>query len=179
MKRLFNIDHVEIRALSGNLASVRLCSAGGGDVSFSGVWYRQIVSPGEGTTVLGRFEDGEPALIEYAYGKGRAIWIGTYPAACFEMSADRPSGGFLSGLADKSGYEVIRSLSVSCNSGGVFPLAPVIRLLETDVSYALVLVNHSESEARVSLDFNFPAEFGEITLPGLAGKIIEVAKPAG
>jgi beta-galactosidase GanA len=180
IKRLFNIGHVELRALSGNsTAPVRLCSAGSGNVSFSGVWYRQIVSPGEGTAVLGRFDDGEAALIEYAHGKGRAIWIGTYPAACFEISADRASGVFLSGLADKNGYEVIRSLSVSCNDGGAFPLAPVIRLLETDASYALVLVNHGESEARISVDFNFPAGRGEITLPGLAGKVIEVAKPAG
>jgi hypothetical protein len=78
-----------------------------------GLYYRQLVSPLGGTNVPGHFADGQPALTEYKNGLGRAIWIGTYSAACFETLADGPMGRYLAGLFDPTGYADLSALAVN------------------------------------------------------------------
>ncbi|MDR1252372.1 MAG: beta-galactosidase [Treponema sp.] len=171
IQKLFNVDHVEVQAL-GKDSRVKIHFAGG---SLSGIWYRQLVNAGKGSVPTGFFEDGETALTEYAYGKGRALWIGTYAAASFELNPDQNTGNFLASLLDPFGYRQIRFCSVETES---FPsrVFPVIRLLETDERFILVLVNHSEKETRIHLDFNFDASPLNTVLAGLECKIVEIQK---
>jgi hypothetical protein len=173
IQELFNVNHREVQGLpSGGMAEVKLSSG----ESFRGLYYRQLVSPGEGTLAAGFFEDGNAAVTEYAQGGGKAVRIGTYPAAYFETSADRPTGDYLAGYLHPTGYEAIASLTVEYEAHRPFPLAPVIRLLETADTYFLVLVNHNEYEARISLRFTFPAEPVARTLKGLGCEIIQIPK---
>jgi beta-galactosidase GanA len=173
INELFNINHVEIQGLPAD-GTVEVTLPGG--KFFRGLYYRQLVSPGEGTVARGFFEDGNIAVAEYARGRGRAVWIGTYPSAYFETSAHGPTGDYLAGYLDLGGYEIIASLTVEHEEHRPFPLAPVIRLLETDSIYILVIVNHSEHEARIFLRFTFPAEPVDRTLKGLGCEIIQIPK---
>jgi hypothetical protein len=174
INELFNINHVEIQGLPAD-GTVEVTLPDG--KFFRGLYYRQLVSPGEGTVARGFFEDGNTAVAEYARGRGRAVWIGTYPSAYFEISADGPTGGCLAGYLDPCGYEAIASLAVDYEILKPFTLAPVIRLLETNNSYILVLVNHNEHEARISLRFSFPSEPVDRTLQGLGCEILHIPKP--
>ena len=172
---LFNLDHVEIQSITektGNLAS---CAS----ASFKGLWYRQLVKAGEGVLIKGLFPDGVPALTEYRRGKGRAVWIGTYPAACFENSRDSLTGDFLASFLDSGGYEMIKNLSVNLEAvsgiaARIPTCAPVIRLLESNGKIILVLANHHEGKAMIRIAFNISKEPLEIILQGLECKIIEV-----
>lgn len=178
IKRLFNVNHVEVQALAANIEISASFSTG----SFKGLWYRQLVSPGEGVITRASFADGAPALTEYRQGKGKAVWMGTFSAACFETSADAATGDFLASFLDASGYEVIDTLSVytknTPNAADNSPLirAPVLRLAETGESYMVILVNHSEGEAHIAITFTFNPKVMEIALHGLECKIIEIAK---
>jgi hypothetical protein len=173
IQELFNVNHREVQGLpTGGTVEVELPSR----KSFQGLYYRQLVSLGEGTLAAGFFEDGNTAVTEYIQSKGRAIWTGTYPSAYFETSADNSTGDYLVGYLDPGGYEVIASLTAAYEIHRPFPLAPVIRLLETDDVYILVLVNHNEHEARISLSFTFPAEPVVCTLKGLGCEIIQIPK---
>jgi len=42
--------------------------------------------PLDGARVLGRFSDGAPAITEYRYGQGRAIFIGALPGVAYFQS---------------------------------------------------------------------------------------------
>jgi beta-galactosidase len=50
-----------------------------------GRWFRQVLEP-LGGRVAARFEDGAVAAVEAAFGKGKALLVGTYPAAAYHSS---------------------------------------------------------------------------------------------
>jgi beta-galactosidase GanA len=173
LKQLFHVNHVEIQSLPEHTSAEVTLPSG---ASFSGAYYRQLVTLDDTTVAGGFFEDGSIAVAEYRHGKGKAVWIGTYPAAYFEINADKATGEFLSAYLDKTGYGVIQSLSLTWNDNNAFPLVPIIRLLETDTSYVVVMINHSRNEARLSIRFSFSPEPMDIFLPGHGGKIVERLK---
>ena len=181
IKRLFNVDHVEVQALA-EYSEAEAISPGGTSGLFKGLWYRQLASPGEGVISKAVFADNAPALTEYHLGKGRAIWIGTFAAACFETGVDMATGGFLASFFDPRGYEAIDSLSVHIETApnttdSAFPCrAPLVRLAETDESYILILVNHSEMAVRISITFAGNAKAMDIHLHGLECGAIEIPK---
>ncbi|MCL2126662.1 MAG: beta-galactosidase [Treponema sp.] len=175
LKKLFNIDHVEVQPWDGKTP----VTVSGGNLSFNGLWYRQQAKAGEGVIAGGFFPDGAPAFTEYRLGKGRAFWIGTYPAACFETGNDAATGNFLASFLDGGGYEAVSSLSVKTEEtpGNRNPSpvhAPVIRLLETDGGYILVLVNHHHGQASVSIGFTFSREIMEINLYKFECRVIKI-----
>jgi beta-galactosidase GanA len=173
IKELFNVNHREVQGLpAGGAVEVEISP----ETSFQGLYYRQLVLPGEGTRTAGFFKDGNVAVTEYVRGKGKAVWIGTCPSAYFEISAHGPTGDYLAGLLDPGGYEIIASLTIEYEKHQPFPLAPVIRLLETDSTYILVMVNHNKAEARIDLRFTFPTEPVDRILKGRDCEIVSVHK---
>jgi beta-galactosidase GanA len=174
LKELFNLNHVEVQGLPAD-AAIRVVLSPG--ASFRGLYYRQLVSPGAGTLTAGFFDDGSAAVTEYALGRGKAVWIGTYPSIYFETNTDGPTGDYLTGYLHSSGYEAIASLTVEYETHRPFPLAPVIRLLETGNTYILIMVNHNTHEARIRIRFAFSAESVDCILKGLDGEILHIPKP--
>jgi hypothetical protein len=47
---------------------------------------RQRLEPLDGSVVIGRFSDGTPAVVEHAYGRGRAVLIGALPGVAYFQS---------------------------------------------------------------------------------------------
>ena len=178
LNRLFNLDHVEVQAL-GTSSRLEVSLP---QTCFRGLWYRQLVKAGKGVTTRGAFADAAPALTEYRMGKGKAVWICSYPAAHFEINGDAQTGDFLASFLDPRGYDVISSLFVQIEADtneartGFHVHAPVIRIAETDKSYLIVLANHNEREAQISIEFSAKPLVEKTQLKGLECRIIEIAK---
>lgn len=185
LKRLFNLTHVEVQGIK-DWGEVRATLSGCG--SFTGRFYRQLVLPGEGVSVLATFDDGEPAVTEFRHGKGRAVWIGTYPSYHHEHSGDAATAAFLSGLLDAGGYAQISSISATAAAsttvtaaapsfGAQHPVkAPVVRLLETVDELVLVAVNHQSSPVDVTVRFRDFREPVCLHLEAEDGNVVQVPR---
>lgn len=208
--RLFGLGHVEVQGIKdwGEVGatlesgvclepcvSLKTGAASGG--SFTGRFYRQIVSHNADSRVIARFSDGEAAAIERRMGQGRAVWIGTYPSYHYEQSGDRGTGDFISGFFDEKGYAELRELRISAGNahaavspgvaqGGVSAgsgfcaagpsQAPVFRLLETDGEYILACVNHGAGPADISVQLEGAGNPVLIRLEAADGKVVLAQK---
>jgi beta-galactosidase GanA len=158
LAELFGLEHREIDARAAGdplLAS---------DAGFAGILYRHLVEPLDGTTVLSRFSDGHPALTSRPLGRGRAVFAATFAALACHKGDDAASCS-LASFFDPRGYHALRSLAISTvagqeavPSGSCFMAAsPVVRLLETDDEWAVIVVNHKKEQVRVEVAFDATA----------------------
>jgi hypothetical protein len=193
LERLFGLGHVEVQGIKdwGEVGVSFEPGAAGGE-SFTGRFYRQVVSPNAESRVLARFADGEPAVIERRKGKGRAVWIGTYPSYHYEQSGDCGTGDFLAGFFDKCGYAEVRELKIFVegdgkpgDSDGTQPgfcaadpsatspsVAPVFRLLKTEDELILVGVNHGRRPVDISVHLKGASHPVTVHLEAADGKVV-------
>ena len=154
LKKLFGLRHVEIEAAPDGGAVNAIWLASGEPLG--GQLYRQTVKPGRSVSVLAQFEDGAPAVTEYHYGQGRAVWIGTYAANRFDRTKDDADADVITRWMVSQGYALFRKLSATSVVQQSIPLAPVIRLLETPEAYLLVAVNPTHSPISITAEFFTP-----------------------
>lgn len=135
----------ELFGLTG--ANVEMCGKDGvvtlpaDGAPFRGALYRQTVNKlHDDVKVLGRFEDGKPAICTCNVGKGHAVWIGTFPALAYEMLGCKESANFIVSFMDKKGYAQIETLEC----GGA-----IVRLLKDKDDYIVVAVNHNNRVCKV------------------------------
>ncbi|HXW05632.1 MAG TPA: beta-galactosidase [Vicinamibacterales bacterium] len=108
---------------------------------------------GQGTRVLARFpgEDGapgDPAVVESVHGSGRAILVGSFPAAAFEADPEqaRASGDLLVALA--AGAGVGPEVRLDAGAGVV-----ETRFLESEDAIVLIGINHADTAQTVTMAF--------------------------
>ena len=154
---LFRLRHVGIEA-SPELGQVEARWLEN-DAPFYGRLYRQVVQPCEGAQVLAVFADGAPAVTQYCCGRGRAVWFGTYVANAYETQRDVASAQAIARWFVPQGYAALRQLSVTHGAAQRIPLAPVVRLLETDSHWLLVAQNPTGAPVSVSAEFAQPQAF--------------------
>ncbi len=65
--------------------------------------FEEALEPQGQARVLARFEDGEAAIVENSYGKGKAILIGSFAALHFHRRGDNATQQLLTGLARAAG----------------------------------------------------------------------------
>lgn len=176
LRRLFGLGHREIVGIR-DWGTVKARFENGSE--FSGKWYRQLVEPGQDVHVLARFEDGEAAVTECLFGKGRAVWIGTYPSYyhehAFELDRGKLRNGtreLLTRFMEPGGYEGIASIEIPAFFSGDISLAPFVRLHRSGGSSLLTAVNHLEQEACVTVHFKEkqpflpnPGDYLEFVIP--------------
>jgi beta-galactosidase len=108
---------------------------------------------GDGVRVLARFagEDGrpgDPAIVMSRSGRGRAILIGSFPAAAFEQDPDkmRAGGELLQALVEAAG--VTPEVRIDAGAGSV-----EARFIESSDALVLIAINHAESPQKVTMTF--------------------------
>ena len=114
---------------------------------------------GSNVRVLARFPGengapGDPAIVSSRHGGGRAILIGSCPAAAFEQNPEqaRSSGDLLAALA--AGAGVAPDVRIDGAAGLV-----EARYLESSAATVLIAINHAESLQKVTMAF--PADTPE------------------
>jgi beta-galactosidase len=107
----------------------------------------------QGTRVLARFpggngQPGDPAVVMSEYGRGRAVLIGSFPAAAFEADPDkaRSSGDLLAALTALAG--VAPDVRIAGGAGVV-----ETRILESQAAMMLIGINHAETPQKVTMTF--------------------------
>lgn len=93
-------------------------------ITISGAAFEEDLQPYAGSRVLGRFADGQPAVIENSFGRGNAILIGSFAALGYEEHPDPAARQFLSSLARLAG--VSPQVTVSGASGSVLQVRRLI-----------------------------------------------------
>ncbi|MEX0777690.1 MAG: hypothetical protein WD042_18455 [Phycisphaeraceae bacterium] len=75
------------RGIDKALSSQGKITLEGADSSVDLLARRQLLTPGQGATVLARFEDGSPAALAQPVGRGRAVMHGFTPALAYVREA--------------------------------------------------------------------------------------------
>ncbi len=115
-----------------------------------GAAFEEDLAPFAGAKVLARFNNGEPAVVEKSYGKGKTILVGTFAA----LAAHDPKNGrardFLVALARAAGVE--GEVRVS---GPETSEVEVRRLVGENTEFVF-LFNHGRNTAHPSLGLRMP-----------------------
>lgn len=112
--------------------------------------FEEELEPLAGAQVLARFADGQPAMVENAYGKGKAILAGTFLALSYEREHDPSTGRLLRSLAQGAGV----SPEVGVSGEGTNEIE-VRRLVSTQEQLVFVF-NHAEKPAQASISIHVP-----------------------
>lgn len=152
---LFGLGHKEIQALpQWGEVTAKWTDTAYDTGTFTGRFYRQLVSLGSDTQTVAEFADGEPAVTVRRFGKGQAIWIGTYPSYQYEHleGEDEATRRLLTRWMAPGGYTAIKKVVMPEIQRGKVTLAPYIRLLETEQEYILCAVNHMRRATEVIVE---------------------------
>jgi beta-galactosidase len=119
-----------------------------------GRWYEESLEPlAPGARVLARFASGAPAAVASAFGRGRALILGSYVSAGYISEPADTTRRFYEGLADWAG--VSRPVATSGD--------PVeVRLLESGPAHLVFAFNHAATPAHATVRLRLP----------LAGRVI-------
>ena len=117
-------------------------------ITVPGATFEEDLEPYPGSHVLGRFEDGEVAVIENSFGRGKAILAGSFAALAYEEHPDPAAQQFLTALAALAGISADVKVS-----GTTVSALQARRLIGKDEQIVFVF-NQSESsvEAGLSLE---------------------------
>ncbi len=167
------IEMIAERALPGPLASLA------GRTIAGSIYAEHLEAIGPDTHVLARFRTpaadeenragggapalGDPAIVWSPVGKGRAVMIGSFPAALYEQEQQPTTGEFLQAMAAWAGVRP---------SVGVTGAAGIVeaRLLRSPAATLLIAINHGETAQEVTL--TLPQE-----LSALRGANLETGAP--
>jgi beta-galactosidase len=103
-------------------------------------WFREVLEP-MGGRVAARFEDGAAAAVESSFGKGKALLVGSYPAAAYHSMPGEDARKWFLSLLDWAG---VRKPLVA--EGGV-----EARWLESGARRIVFVFNHDRDAKQVRL----------------------------
>jgi len=133
--------------------------------------FEEVLDPLPGATVLARFTDGEPAVVENAAGKGRAIMVGSFVALSYQRDHVESTKRLLLALAQEAGVK--HQVQVSAEGQGQAegsvqkavdsqnePLSPAsqveVRRLVGDGYQLVFIFNHAEQSVQASISIPVP-----------------------
>lgn len=134
-----------------------------------GRWYEESLEPtAPGARVVARFASGAPAAVMSAFGKGKALMLGSYLSAGYVSQPEPTTRRFYAGLLDWAG--VTRPVSVSGD--------PVeVRLLESGREHLVFVFNHAATPAAPSVTLRVPLD-GRVVEEIAKGEAVEVKPTA-
>ena len=118
--------------------------------SIAGAAFEEDLMVLPGAQVLARFPGGEVAMVEKAYGKGKAILVGSFAGLAYQRKHDRSTRELFLSLAQAAG--VVPQVLVS--GAGTSELE-VRRLASADQQFVFVF-NHASGTAKASISLHVP-----------------------
>jgi beta-galactosidase GanA len=130
-------------------SSARLPGLKNGD-TIDGAAFEEDLQPLATASVLARFPDGQPAIVENSFGRGKAILAGSFVGLAYQRKQDAVTGKFLVSLASAAGVtpEV-------CVSGPGTSKVEVRRLTSEDEQFIFVF-NHADDPANATISLRLP-----------------------
>jgi beta-galactosidase len=153
---------VEIETAPGGRTSIRWNGADLPGVTEGTVlparWYKETLSAvGPNAKVVARFEDGSPAAVMSAFGRGRTLMLGSYVSASAQSTPTPEAERFFRGVLQWAGVQFPVTVSGS----------PVeVRYTESGSDMLLFVFNHSSQPTVSEVSFVRPA--GNYTATGMA-----------
>lgn len=117
--------------------------------------FEEDLEPLASARVLARFANGEPAIVEKAFGKGKAILLGTFMALAYQRQQDASTKRLLLALARAAG--VLPEVEVS----GPGTSEVEVRRLVGDGVQTLFVFNHAGTPAQATLAIRLPWSAGD------------------
>jgi beta-galactosidase len=121
-----------------------------GSSKISGAAYEEHLEPYAGARVLGRYADGDAAVVENSFGKGRTILVGTFLALGYEQHPEPATRQFLISLAASAG--VSPEVEVSGTGAGKIE----VRRLVSGSEQIVFAFNESNDSTDAALSLEFP-----------------------
>ncbi len=115
-----------------------------------GAAYEEHLEPYAGAQVLGRFADGDAAIVENSFGKGRTILVGTFLALGYEEHPEAATGQFLISLAKSAGV----SPEVEVSGAGAGNIE--VRRLVSGREQIVFAFNESNDSTNAALSLEVP-----------------------
>jgi beta-galactosidase len=120
-------------------------------------WYKETLEPlSPQARVVARFEDGAPAAVMSAHGKGRTLMLGSYVSAAYQTAPSPEVERFYGALLEWAGVVVPVRVAGS-------PLE--VRSVETARDTLIFLFNHGGTPARSEVFLRRPAGTYAATIP--------------
>ncbi len=129
---------------SANLSGV----TGAGPIS--GAAFEEVLEAYPGSRVLGRFEGGEPAVVENSFGKGKTVLLGSFVSLAYQQHPDASTQQFLVSLAKLAGV----SSQVEVSGPGKEQIQ--VRRLVSDHEQIVFAFNQSNQPVAGNLSLNMP-----------------------
>ncbi|HEU4983019.1 MAG TPA: beta-galactosidase [Acidobacteriaceae bacterium] len=115
-----------------------------------GAAYEEHLEPYAGARVLGRFADGDAAIVENTFGKGRTILVGTFLALGYEQHPEAATQHFLVSLVESAGV----SPEVEISGAGAGNIE--VRRLVSGSEQIVFAFNESNDSADAALSLDIP-----------------------
>jgi beta-galactosidase len=116
----------------------------------AGAAFEEDLEPYAGARVLGRFEDGKPAVIENSFGSGKAILLGSFMALAYEEHPDANTQQFLVSLASLAG------VSPEVEVSGAEKSQISVKRLVSDHQQIVFAFNESKDSVDVTVSLDVP-----------------------
>jgi beta-galactosidase len=112
--------------------------------------FEEDLEPTAKARVLAKFANGEPAIVENRYGKGRAILIGSFPALSYQRAHEPSTKRLLLALARSAG------ISKEFRVTGAGTSEVEVRRLTSDRIQILFAFNHARARAEATIAIRLP-----------------------
>lgn len=123
-------------------------------VDVGGEAFEEELEPLSDAQVLARFADGEAALVEKSYGRGKAVLVGSFLAMAYQRRHEEATRRLVTSLAQAAG--VASEVDVSgCGTSEMD-----VRRLVSDQRQIVFVFNHSKELADMTLSLHLPWQLG-------------------
>ncbi|HXW90958.1 MAG TPA: beta-galactosidase [Terriglobales bacterium] len=120
------------------------------NTTITGEAFEERLEPLPGGTVLARFADGSPAIVERSEGRGKAILIGSFLALAYHRQNDRAAQQLFLSLAQAAGV----SPEAEVTGAGVSEVE--VRQLVGERQRTILVFNHANTSADATLTVRLP-----------------------
>ncbi|PYV22075.1 MAG: hypothetical protein DMG24_17845, partial [Acidobacteria bacterium] len=122
----------------------------------SGEAFEEDLEPLANARVLARFADGEPAIVEKRFGKGKAILLGSFLAVAYQRRHEPSTKQLWLALARAAG---VFSPQVEVAGAGTSEVE--VRRLVGDRVHVLFVFNHAKQSASATISLGMPWQAGQ------------------